>query len=33
MDIVNLPSGNVPEVDLAPVLTEIAKYRKRLRHL
>lgn len=31
--VCNLPSGNIPGADLAPVLAEFAKYRDRIRHL
>ena len=31
--IVNLPSGNVPQTDVSEVLTEMQKYRQRIRHL
>lgn len=31
--VVNLPSANVDDADLAPVLAELARYRDRIRHL
>ncbi|HVN88144.1 MAG TPA: SIS domain-containing protein [Candidatus Binatia bacterium] len=30
--VINLPSGNVPDADLTAVMTELARYRGRIRH-
>jgi uncharacterized phosphosugar-binding protein len=33
LGVVNLPSANVPQPDMAAVLAEVEKYRGRIRHL